>query len=198
MNPSLADLLDAGPALATDGWSLREPALELVVSEVAKRPGASVECGSGLSTIVIARLLRELGRGSLHSLEHDPAWAERTRSLLAAEGLESAEVLTAPLEPYPLAGEEGGWYERGALAALPSEINLLLIDGPPAGEPELRRSRHPALAELGALLVPGATIVLDDAGRPGEAEAIQRWEADFELSFAFDLQSGTATARWPG
>jgi predicted O-methyltransferase YrrM len=196
MSPLLADLLDAGPPLASDDWSLRGPALELVVDEVAKRPGAIVECGSGLSTIVIARLLRELDRGSLHSLEHDPAWAERTRSLLAAEGLDRAEVLTAPLEPHSLAGEAGGWYRRDARSALPAEIDLLLIDGPPAGEPELRRSRHPALDELGPLLAPGATIILDDAERAGEAAAIELWTETYGLVFERDRGSGAAIAQW--
>jgi predicted O-methyltransferase YrrM len=196
MSASLARLFDAGPALDSDDWSLREPALELVVDEVAKRPGAIVECGSGLSTIVIARLLRELDCGSLHSLEHDLAWAERTRSLLAAEGLDRAEVLAAPLEPHPLAGEAGGWYDRDALASLPVAIDLLLIDGPPAGDPELRRNRHPALDELGPLLAPGATIILDDAGRPGEAAAIELWTRRFGLRFEREAHRGTATAQW--
>jgi predicted O-methyltransferase YrrM len=196
MSPTLADLLGAGPALASDDWSLNQSALELVVAEVAKRPGAIVECGSGLSTVVIARLLRELDSGLVHSLEHDPAWAERTRSLLAAEGLDRAVVLTAPLEPHPLAGEAGGWYRRKALAAMPAEVDLLLIDGPPAGEPELRRNRHPALDELSPLLAPGATIILDDAGRPGEAAAIELWSQTYGLVFDLDPGSGAAIAQW--
>ena len=106
-----------------------------------------VECGSGLSTIVIARRLRELGGGSVHSLEHDPAWAAEGRSRLAGEGLgDLAEVIEAPLAPHPAAAPGCLWYDRAALAALPAAgVELLLVDGPPAGEPEIERSRYPAL-----------------------------------------------------
>jgi predicted O-methyltransferase YrrM len=196
MSDRLADLLAAGPELHSDDWSLSDSALALVVDAIEARPAAVVECGSGRSTIVIARLLREVG-GTVHSLEHDPAWAESTRAQLAQEGLVNAEVITAPLEPHPLAGEAGGWYSRAAIARLPTAIGVLLIDGPPAGEPELQRNRHPALAELGVLLEPGATVILDDAGRSGETAAIELWRSEFGLPFQRDPRSGTATAMWP-
>jgi hypothetical protein len=46
-------------------------------------------------------------------------------------------------------------------------------------------------------LAPGATILLDDAGRAGEAAALERWASDFELEFELDRGSGTARAQWP-
>lgn len=198
MTARLIDLLEAGPALHTDDWSLSDAALALVVDAIAERPpGTVVECGSGRSTIVIARLLRELHAGSVHSLEHDPSWAESTRAQLAAEGLDRAEVITAPLGTHPLAGDAGAWYSLSAIERLPASIGFLLIDGPPAGEPELQRNRHPTIAELGPLLEPGAAVILDDAQRPGEAEAIALWARDYGLRLELDPQSATASAVWP-
>ncbi len=194
---TLTRLETSGPALATDDWSLGDAALELVLAELEAGRRTMVECGSGRSTVICARLLAELGDGTIHSLEHDPAWAAQSRELLAAERLaERATVIEAPLAPHPLAGA-GGWYEREALGALPNAIDLLLVDGPPAGDPGLERSRHPALAELGPRLAPGATILLDDARRAGEAAALERWASDFELEFELDRGSGTARAQWP-
>jgi hypothetical protein len=145
--------------------------------------------------VIVARRLRELGEGTVHSLEHDPAWADATRARLVTEGLDRASVITAPLEPHPLTGG-AGWYAAEGVRALPTGIDLLLIDGPPAGEPELRRSRHPALGELGSQLCAGARIILDDATRPGELDAVALWEAEYQLRFKLDARSGTATAQW--
>jgi predicted O-methyltransferase YrrM len=156
-----------------------------------------VECGSGRSTVILARLLARLDTGTIHALEHDPVFADRTRTLLAAESLDRAEVITAPLEPHPLAGDHGGWYGTAARNALPDSIDLLLIDGPPAGAPELERNRHPALAELGERLTPGATIIVDDAGRPGESASLRLWSRDYGLQFDIVADAGFASAQWP-
>lgn len=176
-SPTLDRLLGAGPPIESDAWSLAPAALEALLEELDRGCREVVECGSGVSTIVIARRLRELGGGSLHSLEHDPAWARLTRARLAAEGLDRlATVVEAPLEAHPLAQPGCRWYRREALSALPSSgIELLLVDGPPAGEPEAERSRYPALPELAPRLAAGATVILDDAERPGEAWTLARW-----------------------
>jgi predicted O-methyltransferase YrrM len=196
MDDILERLQAAGPPLQTDAWSLGDEPLRLVLAEIDAGARTIVECGCGRSTVIAARRLRELGAGSLHALEHDPSWAERTRAALTAEDLDGPVVIDAPLEPHPLAGAGGGWYAISALSALPSEIDLLLIDGPPAGDPELRRNRHPALAELGPKLSDGATIVLDDARRAGEREAVALWQTQYPVHFEMQGESGAATARW--
>ncbi|MQA76465.1 MAG: hypothetical protein GEU88_19425 [Solirubrobacterales bacterium] len=100
----LARTLAGGPELELDAWALGPAALELVLAEVAAGRERVVECGSGASTVLIARLLRERGRGFVRALEHDPAWAARTRRALAGEDLGAhAEVIEAPLRADPLA-----------------------------------------------------------------------------------------------
>ena len=175
-----------GAPLRADDWSLDDAALEAVLAEVERGPRVIAECGCGRSTVVIARALRELGRGEVHSLEHDPAWAQLCRVQLAAEGLsEVAKVIEAPLGPHALAQPGCGWYAGWAVAQLPaSGIELLLVDGPPAGDAELERSRYPALPALAGRLADGAVVVLDDAGRAGERWVLERWES--ELSVQFD------------
>jgi predicted O-methyltransferase YrrM len=186
---TLTRLQAAGPAVETNAWSLGDEPLRRVLLAIDEGARTIVECGSGRSTVLIARRLAELGEGSVHSLEHDAGWADRTRELLAAEAVARAEVITAPLE--------NGWYARSAVRLLPNSVDLLLIDGPPAGEPELRRSRHPTLDELGDRLRPGALIVLDDARRVGEAEAMELWHGRFSLEFERRPADDFATAQWP-
>lgn len=74
-----------------------------------------LECGCGLSTVVIAAT----GRKSV-SLEEHRDWAEKTQSVLDECGLD-AEILIAPMKD--------GWFNvRGHIAGLGA--SLVVIDGP--------------------------------------------------------------------
>jgi predicted O-methyltransferase YrrM len=134
-------VLNAEAQLTWSEGTITPAGLVAVCADVAGRHRRRiVECGSGFSTLVLARLLHTRG-GRLVSLEHDQAWATRVRSSLAAAGLaEIAQVALAPLDPHPRDGLP--WYARC--------IDLLLVDGPPAFEPEIELSRYPALPALPA------------------------------------------------
>jgi len=157
------------------GWALRPEGLALVAHLVAAGRRSVVECGSGLSTITIARALDALGDGHVHALEHSAEWAATTRQALAEEELDGyAAVIDAPLVE--------GWYDRATLDRLPAEgIDLLLVDGPPAGEPGREQSRYTALPMLADRLASNAAIVLDDVERDGERWALGRWLAEFQI-----------------
>ncbi len=170
-------------------------ALERLLALVPAGDPLVVECGSGESTIAIARLLRARGRGRLQALEHYPAWASEIRRRLEAEGLaDQAAVIDAPLLPNPAAEPGCEWYSPAALERVGEPINVLLVDGPPSGEPGRERSRYPALPALEARLAPRAAVVLDDAGRPGERWVLARWEADHGIRFE-RLSEGLALGR---
>jgi Methyltransferase domain len=190
----LGGVLATGPPLRADDWSLSDAALEVVLSSLSQGPRRVVECGSGRSTVVIARALRELGGGALTSLEHDPAWAQLCRAQLAAEGLaDLATVIEAPLEHHTLAPPGCEWYAGWALDQLPgSGIELLLVDGPPAGDPGIERSRYPALPALAERLADGAVVICDDAGRDGERWVIGRWRDELGIDFEVREAEGIA------
>ena len=178
-------ILAAGPPLEFSPWTLERRALESLLGWVAQGRESVLECGSGLSTMVIARLLRERGSGRVIALEHDRRVAGYVSAAIEREGLgEQAAVIEAPLGPHGLAEPGCEWYAPSALEPLPSEIDLLLVDGPPAGEAGLERSRYPALPVLGGRLAPSALIVLDDATRAGEAWVQERWEREHGVRFA--------------
>ncbi len=64
-----------------------------------------------------------------------------------------------------------------------SASDLLIVDGPPADGPGQGAARAPALPALQDKLAPGATVVLDDAVRPGESEVLERWERGTDWRF---------------
>lgn len=174
----LTTLLSAGPPLERDDWALDDEGLRFVVEAIASGRSTVIECGSGVSTVVIARALRRVGRGSVTALEHLTDHAATVRDQLAVEELERwARVIDAPLVDEPIAEPGCRWYSREALAELPERADLVLVDGPPAS-PEaggVERARYPALPLLRQRLGPGCVVVLDDADREGERWVIEQW-----------------------
>ncbi|MEV6347269.1 class I SAM-dependent methyltransferase [Actinoplanes sp. NPDC051851] len=151
--------------------------LELLFLVRTRRPRLVLELGSGTSTVWLAYVLEQTG-GRLVSLDHDPEYARRTREALTAHGLTGvAEVRDAPLTPVELEDRSFPWYDPATFADL-SEVDFVLVDGPPAATgPD---SRYPALHVLGERLADRATIVFDDANRRDEQAAIERWIATID------------------
>ena len=168
----LRPLLDGRPYLPFSSGAMRMGGLVHVCNLIVHgAPEEVVECGAGVSTVVLARLLAERGTGRLTALEHHAGWAARVEDFLVREELTHvARVVLAPLGP-------DDWYAAEGITQLPEEIDLLVVDGPPADRPELAEARHPALTALEPRLAPGATVVLDDIGRAGEQQVLKRWEA---------------------
>lgn len=147
-----------------------------------------VECGGGISTLYIARLLAQLGRGRLQTVEHHRAWAGQLQRELQNEGLtDRASVVVAELVPttMTLDGRECRWYDTAALQAVSrrGKIDLLVVDGPPAGPGSRALARYPAVPFFGSHLADDYTIVLDDIYRRGEQAIVEAWEGLLGISF---------------
>nr|WP_277605212.1 class I SAM-dependent methyltransferase [Glycomyces sp. L485] len=141
-----------------------------------------LECGSGTTTVIMAYAMRSLGSGTVTALEHDPRFAELTRRELTVRGLADwAEVVDAGLSEVEVDGDLWRWYDT---AAIPSgELDMLLVDGPPADTG--LQARYPALPLLADRLAGYAVVVLDDANRPDERAITERWTGRFPQ---FELQ----------
>jgi predicted O-methyltransferase YrrM len=181
----LRPLLDAGAFLPWSEGAMSPAGLATVATEIAfAERRFVVELGSGISTVILARLARQLG-GRIAAVEHSPGWVGWVRRTLDRDGLNAhATMIEAPLAAHPLALGDAPWYEEGALDELPAEgIELLLVDGPPGYGDGMACSRYPALPVLAERLAPGALVVLDDAERDGEREILDRWERELDWSF---------------
>ena len=152
------------------GFALDARALaELSDHLLGTKPQLVLELGSGTSTVWIAHHLKQTG-GRIVSCDHDPYYANATRLHLERHSLaDIAEVRDAPLVAR---GEETPWYDKSALADL-EDIDLLLVDGPPAATGPF--ARRPALEVLRHSLRPGATVILDDTHREDEQAILREW-----------------------
>ncbi|MBX3234914.1 MAG: class I SAM-dependent methyltransferase [Nitrospiraceae bacterium] len=161
----------------TRNWAASPDLLRELMRHVSRhRPQTIVECGSGVSTIVLARCLEIVGTGHVYSLEHLPDQADKTREELKRQGLGAwATVLTAPLCLHRIADEEFHWYGMDGLPV--PTFDMLVIDGPPATTGPL--ARYPAGPLLFCRLAPQAAVFLDDSNRDQEQAILSRWRKEF-------------------
>ena len=132
-----------------------------------------VECGSGLSSILIGLALRDRARYfsqvRCYSLEHDAQWLEKTRWLLCRLNLSPfVEPIHAPLVRAQTGTGQSYTYDT-ALAPR-HDIDFMLIDGPPHNV-----GRADVMLHLRRRLSPNAVVVLDDAGRRSEQLCCENW-----------------------
>ena len=191
----LASLRLPYPLAFGGDFALTADAAAVLARQVALcSPDVVVELGSGVSTILVGKLLQDQGRGRIYSLDHDAAWAEQTRKLVRAAGLQDrAEVLDAPLTRQEVDGEKFLWYDVPGKVKDLAQIDLLIVDGPPQVTEPGGLPRYPALPKLLSQLSPSATIFVDDATRPGEREMVRRWLERIPGWTATFMQTGPGT-----
>lgn len=179
---------------------LRPSGLTMLLDEVlVGARSVLVECGCGSSSVVIARLLARRGFGHLLSLEDDEKQAAFVASQLRREGLgQVARVVHVPLTKHPAALGKAGWYSPQVVHDEVSEyvdkhglVDLLLVDGPNGDD----LVRYPALPVFRGVLAPGAAVLLDDVGQPGELTVMDRWHREFGLRFKTNQSTRLAVAQ---
>lgn len=181
------------------GWALTPDAAVVLAREIAlNRPRTIVELGSGVSTVLIGRMLKQAGVGQLFSLDHDPSWAEETRRHIQASELQDhVVVLDAPLAKQQFGGKDFNWYQIPEQLRQAGSIDLIIVDGPPQGLDPSGMPRYPALPAFIAQLSPQAMIYVDDAKRPQEQAMIERWLQEYPgfESRMFETVPGTCLLR---
>jgi predicted O-methyltransferase YrrM len=184
----LNPLLNAFPFIPFTGASLRPFCLAHIINDIVINERRHiVEFGSGISTVVIGRLIK-LNKltCALVSIEHNQAWVEVLNRLLAREDLHHCvKVIWAPLATSNLVLDANAWYDTEVLErSLSSAVfDMVLVDGPPAWETGKGKSRYPALPFIYDRLSERCSVYLDDADRPGERDVLARWHERFPLRF---------------
>jgi predicted O-methyltransferase YrrM len=160
------------------GWAISPDFANIVISCIREsKPKLVLEAGSGVSTLVIAYCLQEIGEGVVVSLDHNEQYSALTAANVAKHQLQdTATVIYARLKEVAIHDKNWLWYDTEYLRNM-GPIDMLVIDGPPAATQKL--ARYPALPVLFHLLSDDAIILLDDAFRPDEKEIVKLWLEEF-------------------
>jgi hypothetical protein len=149
-------------------WSAREEYLAACVEHALNSDGPILECGSGLTTLVIGRIAARRRR-MVWVLEHDSEWATKVTDWLQTYAIESVRLSVGSLR----AGPDFWWYEP-PLDKMP-EFSLVICDGPPSTTPG---GRYGLLPVMSSKLNSRAVILLDDARQHDESSAM-RWACEW-------------------
>ena len=170
------------PLLNMRSW-VASPDLLAVYSALMQeyKPTTIFEAGGGTSTIISAYNLQQLGRGHVYAVDHQEQFAELANHQLKLHGLSDfGTVIHAPLVEVNVNGATWQWYDMDRLASI-TNIDLMLVDGPPQYANTSDMARYPALPLMQSKLTANAHILVDDADREEEFNMCQRWEAEFPL-----------------
>lgn len=171
---------DALPHLGS--WKADTYLLWRIVEAIEKlRPEQVVELGCGASSLVLAKALELNGGGHLNSYDQHGDFVAATGQWLQGHGL------NASMRHAPLAEDQTDWSHNWyQLSAVPAQIDLLVIDGPPWALNPFIRGRAEVLFDR---IRVGGMVLLDDAARPGERVVASRWRKRWP-GFRFTMLSG--------
>jgi len=155
-------------------WSAQLEFLIASLEHVRDAKGPVLECGSGLSTLLIGVVAQARGV-KVVSLENDPPYAARVRDFLEKYDIRSVELRVAPLKSYG----DFDWYEMPDLDTLREKYALVICDGPPG---KTRGGRYGLVPVMLEKITADCTILLDDGARPEEQAIAARWKTMLSAS----------------
>jgi hypothetical protein len=160
---------DAVYGWGNEKWSADEMYLAEVIRTAETTPGSILECGSGLTTLLMSAVAARRGL-QVHALEHNETWHARVRQAVVEMGGTTTTVHLAPLRSF----DDYDWYDV-PIDELPSDFSLVVCDGPPGAT---RGGRAGMLPTMRSKLAPHCTILLDDISRPAERELALEWSRE--------------------
>lgn len=148
------------------GWSNPfSAAPDLLLSAylaVADNPGDVLETGSGISTIIMGIAADATGK-TVHALEHDLDYFQRTWKALEAFGIQNVVLHYAPLRQW----REGEFWYDVSNCVFPDTFGIVLCDGP-----QRRWGRNGLFALLGKAIAP-AHWLMDDCDNAEQLAIIE-------------------------
>lgn len=150
-------------------WAAWKEYLVGCLEAVETATGPILECGAGLSSLIIADHALRHGL-KLWTLEENEAWAKHIAALADRLALPNLTLVYAPIRDY----DGYRWYDA-PLERLPKRFGVVACDGPAAHQAPY--NRYGLVPVMGERLQPGGTILLDDGARDAEREIAERWAA---------------------
>lgn len=146
--------------------------IEEVAQRAATARGPILECGSGLTTIVLGLMAGRRGIPTW-TLENNESWFLKIEQVIKRFSLPGITLDLKPLRSYGTYS----WYDP-PLNMMPDHFSLVICDGPPGSTPG---GRYGLLPVLGERLGKESAILLDDADRVCEADTLRKWQEQYGM-----------------
>lgn len=174
----LQPLLTNLPYLPFNGGALRPICIAYILNEIIINQRKSVlEFGSGLSTIMMARLISKNNlKTKIVTVEHNENWATLIEQYLENENLlQFVTIIRADLKEIGTSLGAVNWYNYNEISTTikDKKFDLIVVDGPIANSEKIKYSRFPAFVKLTNNFDEDFCLILDDANRTGEQEIIK-------------------------
>lgn len=171
--PDNSDLLLLMLAWGNIGYAAGFSYLRHMASKVRQSNGPILECGSGVSTLLIAALSRR-SQTEVIVLENSETWHQFMSQVIHALGYEHVRIVHAPLVEY----EDFLWYQVSAVSPN-APISLVVCDGPPG---KTQGGRYGLLPVMKHHFADNCIVLLDDTHRQSEQNIIGDWRAIADVS----------------
>jgi hypothetical protein len=150
-------------------WSVDSDFLASMLRWYGKTSGPVLECGSGLTTLILVTAAWTKARPSV-SLEDDARWEARIRAALPKQARSCLDCRVLPIVDYG----DFDWYDVDAMN-LPRKFGLVVCDGPRG---RTRGGRYGLAPVMKDRLAPGCIVLLDDTSRAAERAIMEQWCAE--------------------
>ncbi len=153
-------------------WSAQVEYIAAFLKAALHTPGPILECGSGLSTLLLGAVAQRKG-SRVWCLEHEQGWAAKLQQSLDRFAIRAVTICPVEIVSH-------GWYSWYAppLESMPCDFALVICDGPPGSTPG---GRYGLLPVMGSHCRSGCEILLDDADRPSERAILERWAHELDV-----------------
>lgn len=142
-NPLIKDLVYGW---GNESWSAQDGYLAGCIEHALTADGPILECGSGLSTILVGAIAKARG------IDHwAPEWAAKLQQYLSKYQIDSVVLCARPLKDYG----DFSWYDP-PLESMPESFPLVLCDGLPGST---KGGRFGLVPVMRARLKPGCIIL---------------------------------------
>lgn len=145
------------------GWRY----LRQVVKHTMSTQEDILECGSGLTTVILAALTASTDR-KLLVLEHHSEWLDIVDARLKTLDCSNVNLIHAPLARFGAYS----WYSIPENLFERCTLDLIVCDGPPSST---HGGRFGLIPKTSSFLSNKCTILLDDTHRKGEKRVLEIW-----------------------
>jgi len=169
--------------------AMRPSAINLIINEIIIHNRRHIlEIGCGISTIIISKVLAQLG-GKVLSIENDQNWIDTTMNYMANEK-NTTRIVHSELVEVEFERCKYLWYDFATIRPFleGTKFDLLLVDAPLSGL--CKMSRYPAMPVVFDYLQDDFVVFLDDIERRDESVIATRWSQKYNLTLTKSYLKG--------